>query len=231
MGDNTVNDSKISVVIVAAGSGSRMESEIPKQFLSLSGRPILMRTIEKFSSILPDAELIVVMNRAEFKRWNDLCTEHNCCVDHKIVEGGATRFYSVKNGVNATNKNSDIIMIHDGVRPLIDKTLIENTIKAVSSSGVAIPAVDVIDSLREYYNGESKVVNRSNFKLIQTPQVFESSIIRKSYDVEDNIAFTDDATVAEHSGYRVTMCAGSRNNIKITTPIDIIFGELLLSKE
>lgn len=229
MGDSYRINSKISVVIVAGGSGNRMGAEMPKQFLVLGDKPILMHTIERFYDVIPDAELVLVMNSAEFDRWKDLCEQYNFKIPHKITSGGSSRFQSVKNGINASSLDSEIIMIHDGVRPFIDKTTILNTLEALQHTGAVVPAINHVDSIREEKeNGVFEVVDRSKYKLIQTPQVFFSEIIRKSYDVDDNSQFTDDATVAEYSGYRITVCTGSSNNIKITSPIDLAIGNVLL---
>lgn len=221
---------KTSVIIVAAGKGSRMKSDIPKQFLPICGRPILIRTLEKFHNILPSAEFIVVMNEFEYDRWEALCNEYKCCVVHKLVNGGASRFQSVKNGLNVVNDDSEVVMIHDGVRPFISECLIERCLEGVEKCGAVIPVVEVVDSIRICrQDGSSSVANRADFKLVQTPQVFNCSLIKSCYNVDENKTFTDDASVVEFNGLEVSLCDGDRGNIKLTTHFDMKYGELLLS--
>ncbi|MFI3262752.1 MAG: 2-C-methyl-D-erythritol 4-phosphate cytidylyltransferase [Rikenellaceae bacterium] len=229
MDNNCRINTKISVIIVAGGSGNRMGANIPKQFLILGDKPILMHTIERFYEAIPSAELILVMSSTEFDRWETLCKKYTFEIPHKTTCGGSTRFSSVKNGINAASLDSEIIMIHDGVRPFIDKTTIFNTLGALPKTGAVIPAINLVDSIREEKeSGIYKVADRTKFKLIQTPQVFYSEIIRKSYNRNDNALFTDDATVAEYSGYEITLCEGNSNNIKITSPIDLAIGNVIL---
>ena len=173
-----------------------MNAAIPKQFLELNGKPILMHTIECFHAFDAETQIIVVLPSSQFEFWNELCKKHNFQIKHQLVAGGDTRFYSVKNALDIISQES-LIAIHDGVRPLIDSSTIERCFAEAERSGAAIPVIDLIDSIRKLKTGKSKAVDRSDYKLVQTPQVFKSEIILKSYEQSFSEAFTDDASVVE----------------------------------
>lgn len=221
---------KIAVIIVAAGGGSRMNSVIPKQFLPISGEPILVRSIRSIHSMLPSAKITVVLSAGEVERWSVIAKEWSLDAIHEVTIGGATRFESVKNAISTLGV-CDYIAVHDGVRPLFTRDMIEEALECVKLNGSAIPAIDVVDSFRVVgKQGESKIIDRSSLKAVQTPQWFSAGILKKAYEVDYNESFTDDASVVESSGHPVTICRGDIKNIKITTPTDIIIAEEFLKR-
>ncbi len=215
------------VIIVAGGSGKRINTEIPKQFISLAGKPVLIHTISAFYNYSPEINILLVLPKIYFGLWENLCKNHNFNISHKIVEGGKTRFHSVKNGISKIEKYG-IIAVHDGVRPLVKKQVIEKAFLDAEIYGNAVPAIPVNESVREIYKTGSKIFNRSNLRIIQTPQVFKSSILIKAYQQSYQKKFTDDATVVESAGEKINLIAGNPENIKITTPIDLKIAEVLL---
>lgn len=217
------------MILVAAGSGTRMGGGIPKQFLPLAGKPLLMHTIERFADALPAARLIVVLPADQRVRWASLCEEHDFTVPHTVVSGGATRFESVKNGLREAAE-SEVVGIHDGVRPLVSKDLIFRVLEASSTFGAAIPAVPVTDSLREVGPSSSRPVDRGRFVAVQTPQFFRTSLLLKAYEQAYSPAFTDDASVVEAVGVKVELVAGDPANVKVTTPVDLSVAEALLHR-
>lgn len=220
------------IVIVAGGSGSRMGSDIPKQFLLLSGKPILMRTIEKFHQFDSNIKVILVLPSTQHEYWAKLCIDYSFTIPHSIVSGGETRFHSVLNGLNTINDISHCIVgIHDGVRPLVSTKTIETCYQVATALGNAVPAVDMIDSMREIDQKTSKHVNREKFKAIQTPQVFNFGLLRRAYTLRFNPAFTDDASVLEAAGVSINLVEGNRENIKITTPTDLLIAEALFAAQ
>ncbi|WP_341227489.1 2-C-methyl-D-erythritol 4-phosphate cytidylyltransferase [uncultured Arcticibacterium sp.] len=223
-------------VIVAGGSGSRMKSVIAKQFLPLFDKPILSHTIEKFLEI-PDNRIIVVLPKSDMFFWeeiiesNELLKNAVAAGQIKSVAGGATRFQSVNNGLNAINETRGLVAIHDGVRPLISVEKIEASFKQAAEVNSSILAVAVKDSVRQLdENGESKVIDRSKLQLIQTPQTFNLKLIKEAYDLGELAHFTDDASVFEHAGHTVHLMEGEYKNIKITTPDDLSVAEALMNK-
>jgi 2-C-methyl-D-erythritol 4-phosphate cytidylyltransferase len=219
-------------LIVAGGSGSRMAADVPKQFLLLQGKPILMRSIEAFHQFNSDINIILVLPSAHHEYWAKLCIEHSFSIKHSIVSGGETRFHSVLNGLNTINDTIHcIVAIHDGVRPLVSKQTLENCFKVAIGTGNAVPCIDLVDSIREVDQNKSKHVNREKFKAIQTPQVFNFGLLRRAYTLRYNPLFTDDASVLEAAGIQINLVEGNRENIKITTPIDLIIAEALLKNQ
>ena len=218
---------KRGVVIVAGGSGSRMQSAIPKQFLMLGGEPIVARTINTFSEALPGAEIVVVLPEAHIALWENLRARFDVA-PHRIVAGGKERFHSVLNGINALSAEVEYIAVHDGVRALATKRLIIRTMLAVEEHDAVIPVVDVVDSYRRVEGDNSYIVPRSDLRIVQTPQVFKAQLLRDAYNVEFSLAFTDDASVVEAYGGHITLVEGERTNIKITTPEDIVLAENFL---
>ncbi len=219
------------VIIVAGGKGERMNSEIPKQFIPLLQKPILMHTIEKFKQYNNNIEIVLVLPQNQIEYWKDLCQEYQFSIMHTITSGGKTRFESVKNGLKMLpQKEQSLIAIHDGVRPLIDKKNISTCFETAEETGTAIPTVNITDSIRKIEGEKSKIVNRDDFRLVQTPQVFHSGIILKSYQQKYQTHFTDDASVVENLGYEVTLTEGNKKNIKITTEEDLAIATVWLKE-
>ena len=215
------------VVIVAGGSGKRMGAEIPKQFLELAGRPVLMHTIERFKSFDQAIEIITVLPENQLRFWIDLQKKHSFSILHTLVKGGPNRFYSVRNGLNFVN-TPGLVAIHDGVRPFVSIDTIRRCFDTAQKLGNAIPTISPTESLRIMTGQGSVPVNRLNVKQIQTPQVFNTELIKKAYLQEYNQEFTDDATVLEKTGEKINLIEGNRENIKITNPEDLLISTALL---
>ena len=218
-------------IIVAAGSGNRMNTETPKQFLLLNKLPVLMHTISAFCKYDKNIELILVLSENKLKYWEQLCKKHHFTVKHTIVKGGETRFHSVKNALSrvpGTSSTDELIAIHDGVRPLVSKATIERCYDTALKLGNAVPAVDVIESIRIIEHNTNKAVDRSKYKLIQTPQVFQGKLIKQAYEQKFIPQFTDDASVIEAAGHKINLVEGNRENIKITTDLDLLFARILI---
>jgi len=215
------------VVIVAGGSGKRMGAEIPKQFLELAGRPVLMHTIERFKSFDQAIEIITVLPENQLRFWIDLQKKHSFSILHTLVKGGPNRFYSVRNGLNFVN-TPGLVAIHDGVRPFVSIDTIRRCFDTAQKLGNAIPTISPTESLRIMTGQGSVPVNRLNVKQIQTPQVFNTELIKKAYLQEYNQEFTDDATVLEKTGEKINLIEGNRENIKITNPEDLLISAALL---
>lgn len=220
---------KNCTIIVAGGTGSRMESGIPKQFLLLEGKPILMHTINVFYSFDPGIQIVVVLPEAEKDKWKNLCSANNFQVPHLLVSGGETRFHSVKNGLEAVS-DCDIIAVHDGVRPLVSYDTLNRCFRMAAEKGSAIPVLPANESVREGNLVNSKPLDRSRLFLVQTPQVFNALILRSGYTQQYSEQFTDDASVVEKNGFPVQMVLGNRENIKITYPEDLEIASLFLRK-
>jgi 2-C-methyl-D-erythritol 4-phosphate cytidylyltransferase len=216
-----------TAIIVAGGKGERMNADIPKQFLEIKGKPILIHTLEAFMNFDASLQLILVLPAAQFEFWKTLCKKHALNIPHQIVAGGQTRFQSVKNGLDAV-KVPAIVAIHDGVRPLVSKETISRCFDAAAKFGAAIPTMDSIESIRFVDANGSKSVDRNAYKMVQTPQVFDAKLLKKAYEQEFSVLFTDDASVVEAMGITVQLVDGNRENIKITTEFDLIVAERLL---
>ncbi|NHB68970.1 2-C-methyl-D-erythritol 4-phosphate cytidylyltransferase [Perlabentimonas gracilis] len=218
-------------LIVAGGSGVRMGAEIPKQFLCVNGLPILMHTLKAFQHLTPCPSIFLVLPEREHSRWDNLCKQHSFTIPHTLVVGGDTRYQSVKNGLNSI-KGDGLVAIHDGVRPLVSLALLDKCFNEALRYGNAIPAVRPVETVRMGGESNSKQVSRENCWLVQTPQVFNLSVIKRCYTSPYNPNFTDDASVAEHGGESIRIIEGERENIKITTPADIAIAEaILLSRD
>lgn len=215
------------IIIVAGGKGLRMGAELPKQFLPVGGRPVLMRTIERFRKYSADLNIILVLPHSQQEFWRSLCREYAFNIEHTVVDGGATRFLSSKNGLAAVPDDAQgVVGIHDGVRPFVSVEVIDRCFETARRYGAALPVMPVTDTLR--YVGDAGAghnVQRSDYRSVQTPQAFSIPLIKKAFDVPDNDAFTDDASVAEAAGMAVTMVEGNRENIKLTTPYDLKVAE------
>jgi 2-C-methyl-D-erythritol 4-phosphate cytidylyltransferase len=218
------------VIIVAGGSGSRMKSDIPKQFLSVNGLPVLMHTIHAFAAYSSDLHIIVVLPSEQFVFWEELCQKHNFDVTHQLVAGGETRFNSVKNGLSSiTDKEECLIAVHDGVRPVISHEIIADSFKKAALHGAAVVSVPLKDSIRIVGQNEgNKAMDRTLFRLIQTPQTFRSSWMRAAFAADYHESFTDCASVLEAWGYNIQLIDGAYENIKITTPEDLRWAEIYL---
>ncbi len=216
-----------SVIIVAGGSGTRMGGELPKQFIPLGGLPVLMHTLHRFAGYDPDMEIVVVLPERQIVIWKELCEQHHFEVRHTVACGGETRFHSVKNGLQAVKKEG-LIAVHDGVRPLVSHKTMERCFAEAAKAGSAIPVLPSNESLREGTMKQSVAVDRSRFFLVQTPQIFQSKLLRQAYQQPWSPEFTDDASVVEKSGFPVRMVLGNRENIKITHPEDLAIAALLL---
>ncbi len=215
------------VIIVAGGSGLRMRSELPKQFLELCGKPVLMHTIQVFFDFDRECELILVLPGAQRDYWAELCLKYMFSLPHQIVSGGETRFHSVQNGLKLI-QGEGIVFIHDGVRPLVGKETLRRCVEMAEKSGNAIPVLSVTESLRRLDGTQNISVDRSIFFSVQTPQTFRTEIILKSFLQPYQSDFTDDASVVEKAGFDINMVEGNRENIKITTPTDLIVAEAFL---
>ncbi len=217
------------VVIVAGGSGSRMKSDLPKQFIEWCNKPILMHTIERFAKYDSDMKIILVLPKSQVQLWNELCTKHQFAIEYTLAFGGDNRFTSVKNGLQCITEEC-LVGIHDGVRPLVSNQTLENCFCTAEKFGSAIPVTDSIESIREISDTGSKAVARANYKMVQTPQVFIFSKLKQAYIQPHSDFFTDDASVFEHAGHNIVLTEGNQENIKITTPIDLIIGEALKNR-
>lgn len=223
--------SKYSVVIVAGGKGLRVGADIPKQFLPLGEKPMLIHTIEQFYEFDKAIHIVVVLHSDYFSLWNDLCKEYDFNIECELVIGGTTRFESVKRGLHAVSSDA-IVAIHDAARPFVTKELIAKCYnKAKQKQCGVIPVVDEKNSLRELIGDRHKALDREKVKIVQTPQVFPAHLIKRAYEVEYNPLFTDDATVAENNNVKVELIAGDDANIKVTTMNDLNYASYLLSRD
>jgi len=218
-----------AVVIVAGGSGKRMGGDVPKQFLQLSEKPVLMHTMLRFFDFDSNIFIVLVLPFHQIEAWNQLCSQHRFMLPHQIVAGGAERYDSVKKGLEKID-DTWLVAIHDGVRPLVSIVTIRKSFELAAEFGNAIPAVPVKESLREVVEGKNRQVDRRNFYLIQTPQTFKGDLIKKAYQKPYNPLFTDDASVFEADGSDVHLFEGNLENIKITTSSDLKIAEALLEK-
>ena len=221
-----------AIIIVAGGSGSRMHSETPKQFLKLNGVPVLLHTIQQFISYDSTIQIILVLPISHIHLWEELAMEYplNHVID--VVEGGETRYQSVQNGMKIleNKKNVKVVGVHDGVRPLVSQTTISTCFEHAYLTGNAIPFMPIDETLRKITEHTSHWVNRAEYVSIQTPQCFKTEILQNAYDQNYNHTFTDDASVVESIGQKMNLVAGNRENIKITRPEDLVFAEKLITQ-
>lgn len=220
---------KYYAIIVGGGSGSRMQSEIPKQFMMLKGRPVLMHTIEAFYNSDLHPEIIVVLNMDFHPYWEKLCEEFKFLVPHQLAKAGEQRFHSVKNGLKLV-KETSVVAIHDAVRPLVSPEIIKASFEQAVKLGTAITAVKSRDSVRQSNGTRTVHLKREDIYLVQTPQTFKSDILKKAYLQDYRNEFTDDASVVERSGVEIHLVEGDNRNLKITFPEDIFLAELYLGK-
>ncbi|HET9571304.1 MAG TPA: 2-C-methyl-D-erythritol 4-phosphate cytidylyltransferase [Bacteroidales bacterium] len=218
---------KTYALIVAGGKGLRMGADLPKQFLLLAGKPVLMHALEAFHKADPTTEIILVLPAEHQDYWAKLCIQHAFIVKHEVTTGGAVRFDSVRNGLKRI-QGECLIAIHDGVRPLVSPELINRCFAKAAEKGAVIPVFELTESIRRIEGPRSFAVDRSHFRSVQTPQTFRSDILNKSYHQPFQPNFTDDASVVEAAGYEIALVEGNRENIKITTPQDLLLAEQLL---
>ena len=232
-----------SAIIVAGGKGLRMGGDLPKQFIPIGERPVLMHTLEVFERAIPGIQLILVLPHDQQDFWRDLCREHAFTLPHTIVDGGETRFHSVKNGLRilslASVREGSIVAVHDGVRPFVSVDVIRRCFAAACDHSAVVPVIPVVETVRQFLPspleegaGEmpSITVDRSSLRLVQTPQVFTLDLLLRAYEQPYCDAFTDDASVVEALGHPITLVEGNRENIKITTPFDLVVADALISR-
>ena len=216
-----------TVLIVAGGKGLRMGSDLPKQFLPIGGKPVLMHTIEAFHHFDRTMKIILVLPQEQQTYWQELCAKHSFVIEHTVVDGGETRFHSVKNGLACVN--SGLVGVHDGVRPFVSPEVIKRCYELAAIKKAVIPVIDVVETVRHITETGSETVSRNDYKLVQTPQVFDAELLKQAYAQEYTPFFTDDASVVEAMGVSVCLAAGNRENIKITTPFDLKISSALVN--
>ena len=215
------------VLIVAGGKGLRMGADIPKQFLPVGGKPVLMRTLEAFYAYNQDMRIILVLPHGQQDYWKRLCGEYRFDIPHSIADGGETRFHSVRNGLALVDEPG-LVGVHDGVRPFVSQEVIARCYALAATELAVVPVVKVVETVRRLTDAGSITVNRDEYRLVQTPQVFDGEVLKQAYSQPYTSAFTDDASVAEAWGVPVTLTEGNRENIKITTPFDLKVAAALL---
>lgn len=215
------------VLMMAGGSGSRMNSAIPKQFAELCGKPVIMHSFQVFYDFDPQINFILILPEQQIETWKKLCEKYSFQIPHQITSGGETRFFSVKNGLKKIIGDG-VVFIHDSVRPLVSANTIENCLSTTLDRGNAIPVITVSESIRKTDKKGSKAVDRSKYKLVQTPQTFWVNEIKKAYNQPYSEQFTDDASVLENTGEKIHLVQGNFENIKITYSHDIAIAEALM---
>lgn len=216
------------IIIVAGGKGLRMGTDIPKQFLPIGGKPVLMRTLERFREYSKELQIILVLPKAQQNYWHQLCEEYHFSVKYMLADGGETRFHSVQNGLALVPDDAEgVVGVHDGVRPFPSVDVICNCYKAAQEKKAVIPVIPVVETLRHITEGTKP---RGEYRLVQTPQCFDIQLLKAANKQPYNDGFTDDASVVEAFGFDVTLVEGNRENIKITTPFDMTIAEALLQK-
>ena len=216
------------VIIVAGGKGLRMGSDIPKQFLPIGGKPVLMRTLERFREYSKELNIILVLPEAQQDYWQELCKKYNFEVEYQLANGGQTRFHSVQNGLALVPDDAEgVVGVHDGVRPFPAVEVIRNCYETARTAKAVIPVIPVVETVRHLEGKGSVTVPRGNYRLVQTPQTFDIQLLKAANRQPYNDGFTDDASVVESYGHAITLVEGNRENIKITTPYDIVVAEAL----
>jgi 2-C-methyl-D-erythritol 4-phosphate cytidylyltransferase len=214
----------LSVIITAGGIGSRMQSSLPKQFLQVLGEPILLFTLRRFYTILPEAQFIITLPTDWHSTWNDYLLEHNCSIPHLVLDGGQERFHSVSNALQKAT--GQVVLVHDGVRPFFSQEMITEALNLLGEKRGVVPVIDLTDSLREVLpEAQSRPVDRKRFKAVQTPQIFRKEELMMAYNQEFQSDFTDDASVFEAWGGTILMVNGSNDNLKITHPRDLVLAQ------
>ncbi len=217
------------IIIVAGGKGLRMGGDIPKQFLPIAGKPVLMRTMERFREYSADLQIILVLPESQQEFWHSLCREYSFDLDYQIANGGETRFHSVQNGLDLIPADMQgVVGVHDGVRPFVSVEVIAKCFATARDKKAVIPVMPVVETLRHVNeDGSGTNVLRSDYRLVQTPQTFDIQLLKSANRQPYSESFTDDASVVEGIGQIVTMVEGNRENIKITTPFDLTVAEIL----
>ena len=228
------------IIIVAGGKGLRMGTDIPKQFLPIGGKPVLMRTLERFREYSADLQIILVLPKAQQDYWKKLCQKHNFTVEYQLTDGGETRFHSVQHGLALIPDDADgVVGVHDGVRPFPSVEVIRNSYETAREKKAVIPVIPIVETVRHLI-GESNVqcstfnvqrsvtVPRNDYRLVQTPQCFDIQLLKAANRQPYNDGFTDDASVVEAFGFDITLVEGNRENIKITTPFDMAIAQCLI---
>lgn len=220
------------IIIVAGGKGLRMGGDIPKQFMPIHGKPVLMRTMERFREYSDALRIILVLPKAQQDYWHTLCKEYAFNMDYQIADGGETRFHSVQNGLRLIPDNEQgVVGVHDGVRPFVSIDVITRCYDTARTSKAVIPVTPVVETLRHINaDGNGCNVLRSDYRLVQTPQTFDIQLLKQANLQPYNESFTDDASVVEGIGHKITMVEGNRENIKLTTPFDLTIAEALLNE-
>ena len=217
------------IIIVAGGKGLRMGSDIPKQFLPIGGKPVLMRTLERFRQYSPTLQIILVLPKAQQDYWQKLCKEYAFDIDYQLADGGETRFHSVQNGLAKIPDNAQgVVGVHDGVRPFPSIDVIRNCYETAREKKAVIPVIPVVGTVRHLKGDTSVTVPRHDYRLVQTPQTFDIQLLKAANRQPYNDCFTDDASVVEAFGFDITLVEGNRENIKITTPYDLKIAEVLI---
>ena len=217
------------IIIVAGGKGLRMGSDIPKQFLPIGGKPVLMRTLERFREYSDDIQIILVLPEAQQEYWHQLCDEYHFDVEYTLANGGQTRFHSVQNGLTKVPDDAQgVVGVHDGVRPFPSIEVIKNCYETARTAKAVIPVIPVVETVRQLDGDSSQTVPRDQYRLVQTPQTFDIQLLKAANNQPYNDGFTDDASVVEAFGHKITLVEGNRENIKITTPYDLKIAEVLI---
>lgn len=215
-------------IIVAGGKGLRMGGELPKQFIPVEGRPVLMRTLDAFHACDASIQLILVLPHDHQAYWHELCAQYQFAVPHRIADGGATRFHSVQSGLTLVDAPEALVAVHDGVRPFVSPEVIRRCYAEAEAHGAVVPVIPVVETVRQLVGEGSKTVARDAYRLVQTPQTFRATLLRLAYEQPYCDAFTDDASVVEALGSAVSLVDGNRENIKLTTPFDLIVAKALV---
>ena len=216
------------IIIVAGGKGLRMGSDIPKQFLPIAGKPVLMRTLERFRAYSSTLQIVLVLPEAQQDYWKQLCKQYDFKVDYQLANGGQTRFHSVQNGLALVPDDAEgVVGVHDGVRPFPSIDVILNCYDTARTKKAVIPVIPVVETVRQLKSEGSITVPRDQYRLVQTPQTFDIQLLKAANRQPYNDGFTDDASVVESYGHAITLVEGNRENIKITTPYDIVVAEAL----
>ena len=220
------------VIVVAGGKGLRMGSDIPKQFLPISGKPVLMRTLERFHEYSAELQIILVLPETQQDYWHGLCKEYHFQVEYLLANGGQTRFHSVQNGLALVPDDAEgVVGVHDGVRPFPSVDVIRNCFETARTAKAVIPVIPVVETVRHLEGDSSVTVPRGDYRLVQTPQTFDIQLLKEANRQPYNDGFTDDASVVESYGHTITLVEGNRENIKITTPYDIVVAEAIITSE
>ena len=218
------------IIVVAGGKGLRMGSDIPKQFLPIGGKPVLMRTLERFREYSDDLQIILVLPESQQEYWQELCKKYDFKVKYLLANGGQTRFHSVQNGLAMVPDDAEgVVGVHDGVRPFPSIGVIRNCYETARIAKAVIPVIPVVETVRHLNNGNSMTVPRDEYRLVQTPQTFDIQLLKAANHQPYNDGFTDDASVVESYGHKITLVEGNRENIKITTPYDITVAEAIIN--